>query len=164
MAAQNVSSLVALAHFNNSTICLSHSIGDHGFFIRVLATDHVVGNPSLIYNLLPPKILHSITLANGSKAQLTGIGQASPLSSLSLDYVLFVPDCPFNLISINKFTRSLNCYITFTSGSLFIKDQRTGNKLEQALNNNVSITLNYLHQLYAMFLHLQISFTIFWVI
>jgi len=50
---------------------------------------------------------------------LTGIGQSSPLSPLSLDYVLFVPSCPVNLISINKFTCSLSCSITFTSDSLY---------------------------------------------
>ena len=47
---------------------------------------------------------------------LTGIGQSSPLS---LDYVLCVPSCPVNLISINKFTCSLSCSITFTSDSLY---------------------------------------------
>jgi hypothetical protein len=38
---------------------------------------------SLISNLSRPKIPHNITLANGYKAQVTSIGQASPLLSLS---------------------------------------------------------------------------------
>jgi len=127
MASQKVSTSVTLAHFSNSTVCLSHSLGS--WILDSGASDHLVGNPSLIYNLSPPKIPHNITLANGSKAQVTGIGQASPLPSLPLDYVLFVPGCPFNLISISKLTSSLDCSITFTSGSLFIKDQSTGNKI-----------------------------------
>lgn len=53
------------------------------------ASDHVVGNHSLVHNLLPPIISHNITLANGSKAQVPGIGQVSLLPSLSLDSVLF---------------------------------------------------------------------------
>jgi len=127
MASQKVSTSVTLAHFSNSTVCLSHSLGS--WILDSGASDHLVGNPSLIYNLSPPKIPHNITLANGSKAQVTGIGQASPLPSLPLDYVLFVPGCPFNLISISKLISSLDCAITFTSGSFFIKGQSTGNKI-----------------------------------
>lgn len=62
------------------------------------ASNQIVGNPSLISNFSPPKISHSINLANGSKAHATGSGQASPLPSLYLDYVLFVPGCPINWI------------------------------------------------------------------
>jgi len=87
--------------------------------------DHVVGNPSLIYNLSPPEIPHNITFANGYKEQVIDFGQTSPLPSLSLDYVLFVPSYPFNLISISKLTHSLNCSIKFTSSSLFKQDQST---------------------------------------
>jgi len=123
-AIQPVSSSTTLAHFNNSTVCLSHSTGS--WVLDSGASDHVVGDPSLISNLSPPKISHNITVANGSKAQVTGIGQASPLPSLSLNYVLFVPGSPFNLISISKLTQSLNCSITFSSNSFLIQDRSTG--------------------------------------
>lgn len=108
MGIQPVSSSATLAHFNNSMVCLSHST--RSWVLDSGASDHVVGDPSLISNLSPPKIPHNITVANGSKAQVTGIGQASPLPSLSLNYVLFVPGSPFNLISISKLTQSLNCF------------------------------------------------------
>ena len=109
MGIQPVSSSATLAHFNNSTVCLSHST--RSWVLDSGASDHVVGDPSLISNLSPLKIPHNITVANGSNAQVTGIGQASPLPSLSLNYVLFVPGSPFNLISISKLTQSLNCSI-----------------------------------------------------
>lgn len=124
MVVQPILSPAILALFGNSTACLSHCIGS--WILDFGAYDHVVGNPSLISNLSPPNIPHNITLANGSKAQVTGIGQASPLSSLSLNYVLFVPGCPFNLISISKLTDSLNCSITFSSKSFCIQDCNTG--------------------------------------
>jgi len=44
----------------------------------------------------------------------------------SLNSVLLIPNCPFNLISISKLTHSLNCAITFTSDSFLIQDQSTG--------------------------------------
>jgi hypothetical protein len=124
MDVQQTSAAATFAQIGNSTACLSHSVGS--WILDSGASDHVVGNPSLISNLLPPRIPHNITVANGSKAQVTGIGQASPLSSLPLNHVLFVSGSPFNLISISKLTRSLNCSITFCSDSFIIQDRSTG--------------------------------------
>jgi hypothetical protein len=90
MAVEQTSAAATLAHVGDTSACLSHSMGS--WILDSGAPDHVVGNPSLIFNLLPPKIPHNITLANGSKTLVTGIGQALPLPSLSLNYVLFVPD------------------------------------------------------------------------
>lgn len=103
--------------FTACLACLSHSVGS--WILDSGASDHVVGNPFLISNLSPPKNTHNITLANGSKTQVTGIGQASPLPSLSLNYVLPILGSLFNLISISTLTRSLNRYITFSLNSLF---------------------------------------------
>ncbi|MCI21740.1 receptor-like protein kinase, partial [Trifolium medium] len=80
MVVQQTSAAATLAHIGNSTVCLSHSVGS--WILDSGAFDHVAGNPSLISNLLPPRIPHIITVANGSKAQVVGIGQASPLPSL----------------------------------------------------------------------------------
>ena len=54
-----------------------------------------------------------ITLANGSQTMAKGIGSACPLPFVSLTFVLYVPDSPFNMISISKLTRDLNVLITF---------------------------------------------------
>ena len=40
--------------------------------------------------------------------------------------VLYVPNSPFNLISINKLTRDLNCLITFYDNFVTLKDRSTG--------------------------------------
>jgi len=127
-------------HWLNSTVCLSHST--RSWVLDSGASDHVVDDPSLISNLSPPKIPHNITVANGSKAQVTGIGQASPLPSLSLNYVLFVPGSPFNLISISKLAQSLNCSITFSSDSFLIQDRSTGKTIG---TGSQSQGLYYLH-------------------
>ncbi|RHN48943.1 hypothetical protein MtrunA17_Chr7g0269211 [Medicago truncatula] len=86
MVVQPILSPTTLTLFGNSTTCLSHCV--RSWILDSGASDHVVGNPSLISNLSPPNIPHSITLANGSKAQVTGIGQASPLPSLLLNCVI----------------------------------------------------------------------------
>ena len=63
-------------------------------------------------------LLSMITLTNGSQTMAKGIGSACPLPSVPLTYVLYVHYCPFNLISISKLTRDLNCLITFSNNSV----------------------------------------------
>ncbi|RVW15399.1 Retrovirus-related Pol polyprotein from transposon TNT 1-94 [Vitis vinifera] len=74
--------------------------------------------------LLPP--LPTVTLANGSQTVAKGIGLALPLPSLPLTSVLYTPECPFNLISISKITRTLNCSITFSDKFVTLQDRSTG--------------------------------------
>ena len=41
--------------------------------------------------------------------------------------MLYVPEFPFNLISISKLTRDLHCVLTFSHNSVTLKDRSTGN-------------------------------------
>ena len=63
-----------------------------------------------------------ITLANGSQTMAKGIGSTCPLPSIHLIYVFYVPDFPFNLISISKLTCDLNCLIAFFDNSITLQD------------------------------------------
>ena len=67
-----------------------------------------------------------ITLANGSQTMAKGIESTSPLPSIPLTSVFYVPDSPFNLISISKLNRDLNCLITFSDNSVKLQDRSTG--------------------------------------
>ena len=67
-----------------------------------------------------------ISLANGSQTMAKGIGSSCLLPFVPLTYVLYVPGCLFNLISINKFTRDLNCLITFSENFVTLQDRSTG--------------------------------------
>ena len=67
-----------------------------------------------------------ITLANGSQTMAKGISSACLLPFIPLTFVLYVPNCPFNLISINKLTCDLNCLITFSDNFVTLQDQSTG--------------------------------------
>ena len=55
-----------------------------------------------------------------------GIGLTHPLPSLPITYILYTHECPFNLISIIKITRTLNCSITFYDNLVTLKDWSTG--------------------------------------
>ena len=123
-ASSNVAALELQS--GKSSVCFSQSLSSSSWILDSGASDHIAGNPSLFSNLSSTKNTHFITLADGSKVQATGVGKISPLPSLDLDSVLLVPGTPFNLLSISKLTRSLNCSVTFSSDSFHIQDRTTG--------------------------------------
>ena len=107
------------------SVCLSHSSGP--WILDFGASDHLYGNKDLFSSLTITSPLPIITLANGSQTMAKGISLACPLPSIPLTYALYVPDCPFNLISISKLTRDLNnCLITFFDNFVTLQDRSTG--------------------------------------
>ena len=117
-------SILSIVQIGNASACLSHTSGswilDYGAF------DHLSGNKDLFSSLTITSPLSMITLANGSQTMAKGIGLACPLPSVPLTYVLYVPNCPFNMIYISKLTRELNCLITFSDNSITLQDQSMG--------------------------------------
>ena len=119
------STVASVAHTGNSVACLAHSslgpwVLDSG------ASDHMSGNKNLFSHISNSFSLPSVTLANGSKTAAKGIGQAIISPSITLNSVIYVPECPFNLISISQLTRTLNCSITFTDKCVTLQDRSTG--------------------------------------
>ena len=78
------------------------------------ASDHIYGNKGLFSSLTITSLLPMIILANGSQTMSKGIGLTCPLPFISLTSVLYVLDSPFNIISISKLIRDLNCLIIFS--------------------------------------------------
>ena len=105
-----------VAQTSNASSCFSHSsrpwVLDYGVF------DHLSGNKGIFSSLTFTSPLPMVTLANGSQTIAKGTGFACPLPSLPLTFVLYVPDSPFNLISISKLIRDLNCLIVFSDNSI----------------------------------------------
>jgi len=68
-----------------------------------------MGNKPLLSSLYSTSYLPSI---DGSKVLSHGVGTVNLFPSLSIDNVLYVPDSPFNLLSIIRLTHSLDCVIS----------------------------------------------------
>ena len=49
-----------------------------------------------------------------------------PLPQLSLNFVLFVPSCPFNLISTSKLTRTLDFSVLLVNNFILVQDRHIG--------------------------------------
>ena len=56
-------------------------------------------------------------MADGSKIVSHGMVRVKPLPSLHLQFVLYMPSSPFNLISISQVTHTPNCTITYSIDS-----------------------------------------------
>ena len=117
-------SIAFVTQTDNACACLSHS--SRPWILDSGASDHLSDNKDLFSSLTFISPLPMVTLANGSQSMAKGIGSAYPLPSLPLTFVLYVLDSPFNLISISKLTRDLNCLITFSDHSITLQDQSMG--------------------------------------
>ena len=114
------SSISSVAQTGNASACLSHLSGTW------ILNSRVSGNEDLFSSFTITSSLPMITLANGSQTMAKGISSACPLPSVPLTSVLYVPNSPFNMISISKLTRDLNCLITFYDNFVTLQDRSTG--------------------------------------
>ena len=112
-----------VAQTGNASAYLTHSLGP--WILDSDASDHLSGNKDLFSSLTITSPLPMITLANGTQTMAKGIESACPLSSLPLTFILYVPDSPFNTISISKLIHDLNCSITFSYSSITLQDRST---------------------------------------
>ena len=114
--ATKAASISSVTQIDNASARLSRSFGP--WILNHEASDHLSGNKNLFSSLTIMSPLPMITLVNGSQTMAKGIGSACPLPSVPLTFVLYIPNCPFNLISISKLTRDLKCLITFSDNSI----------------------------------------------
>lgn len=108
-----------------SFACLTKSPPLGPWIIDSGASDHISGNKNHFTTFTPTSNSSNVTLANGSQTAIKGIGNVQ-LPSISLDHVLFAPACPYNLVSVSKLTKSLDCSITFVADSVIVQDRSTG--------------------------------------
>ena len=59
--------------------------------------------------------LPNVTLADGLATIVSGLDTANFSPNLSLFSVLYIPNFPFNLLSLSKLTKLLNCTAIFLS-------------------------------------------------
>ncbi|KAJ9693466.1 hypothetical protein PVL29_012301 [Vitis rotundifolia] len=117
--------VASVAQTGNVSVCFSQSPSLGPWILNSGASDHISSNKHLFSSITTTSVLPTVTLANDSQTMAKGIGLAHPLPSLPLHSVLYAPECPFNLISISKITRTLNCSITFSDKFLILHDKST---------------------------------------
>ena len=89
-------SISSVAQTGNASACVSHSFSS--WILDSRASNHLSSNKNIFSSLTITSSLPMITLTNGSQTMAKGIGSACPLPFVPLTSVLYVLDCPFNLI------------------------------------------------------------------
>jgi uncharacterized membrane protein YgcG len=107
----------------SSNTCL-HSSSSPSWVIDSGASDHMTGNSSLLSNISNPCSPFSVTVANGTKTPVQGIGTVST-PNLTFSNVLYLPEFPFNLLSVHKLTVALRCSIAFFPSYCVFQDLKT---------------------------------------
>ncbi|RVW63210.1 Retrovirus-related Pol polyprotein from transposon RE1 [Vitis vinifera] len=115
-----------VAQTGNASACLTHTSSLGPWILDSGSSDHISGNKDLFSSITTTSILPTVTLANGSQTMAKGFGFAHSLPFLPLHSVLYAPECPCNLISISKITRTLNRSITFSDKFVTLQDRSTG--------------------------------------
>ena len=89
------------------------------------ATDQMKGNSSLFTMFQSHPSSSNVTLSNGSTSCVLGTGTIHQTPLITLTSVLSLPQFSFNLISMSKLTRTLNCSISFFPDCCLIQDLST---------------------------------------
>ncbi|KAH0675335.1 hypothetical protein KY285_023136 [Solanum tuberosum] len=89
-------------------------------------TDHIVGTESLLNHGLTVKSSGQVQLPNGDSAKVTQSGCSQLQGGDVVKNVLCVPEFNFNLLSMAKLTRQLNCCAIFYPDYLLLQDLFTG--------------------------------------
>jgi transposase InsO family protein len=116
----NASSSLLIASGNT---CL-HSSSSPSWVIDSGASDHMTGNSSLLSHTSSPCSPSFVTVANGTKTPVQGKGTVTT-SDLTLSDVLYLPQFPFNLLSVHKLTLALNCSVAFYPSHCEFQDLKT---------------------------------------
>ncbi|KAG5600404.1 hypothetical protein H5410_031774 [Solanum commersonii] len=103
------SPLSSTSQTGNSFACLTKSSLTCPWILDSSASDHI-----------------TVTLTNGSRTAVKGIGDVQLHPSITLKSVLFAPKYPFDLIFVSKLTKHLNCGVTFLADFVVVQDRRTG--------------------------------------
>ena len=115
--------VTAIAESGKPNTCLVSSSSK--WVIDSGATDHMTGNSSLFSTFQSHTSAPTVTLADGSKSRVLGSGSVNPTPLISLSSVLSLPELSFNLISVSKLTRALNCSAQFFPDYCLFQDLTT---------------------------------------
>ena len=85
----------------------------------------MTGNSNLFTTFKLHPSISTVTLADKSTSSVLGSGTIHPTPLITLTSVPSLPQFSFNLISVNKLTRTLNCSISFFPDHCLIQDLST---------------------------------------
>ena len=89
------------------------------------ATDHITNKMTSLCNFEGFSSPTHVSIANGKHVSVKGKGKIKLMSNSIESSILYVPSFPFQLLSIGKITRTLNCRAIFDSQQVLFQDLAT---------------------------------------
>jgi hypothetical protein len=115
------SSTATLAQSGIASHCLLSSTSDP-WVIDSGANEHMIGSSTSLSDYHFVDTPQSVTLANGSLSKVAGSGTTHLSLDIELLSILHVHGFPFNLLSISKITKALNCLVSFYPSLCIFQD------------------------------------------
>jgi hypothetical protein len=117
-------STATLAQSGIASHCLLSSTCN-SWIIDSGANEHMTGSATSLSDYHLVDTPHNVTLANGFLSTVAGSGHTHLNPDIKLLSVLHVPGFPFNLLSISKITKALNCSVSFYPSLCIFQDLKT---------------------------------------
>ncbi|KAK2966571.1 hypothetical protein RJ640_009343 [Escallonia rubra] len=110
----NPSANMATSNFSGKT--------ENGWIVDTGATNHITHDVNSLSNVEQQHNIPPVQIPDGKTIHVHALRQINLGNRLILDQVLGVPDFCFNLMSVSKLTRDLNCTLTFWQNFFVIQD------------------------------------------
>ena len=114
----------------------SNKISNNFWIIDSGATDHMTPTSQLFHTYTPCPSSRKIAVANGSLTTVAGFGDIHITPTLILKDVLHVPKLSASLVSIQKLTHDLKCYVVFFPSYCVFQDQVSRRRIGLAKERN----------------------------
>ena len=122
---------LALSDTPSLSFCInvSHRVYDDSWIIDFGATNYMTSKSQLFNTYTPNPSNKKIVVAGGSLATVAGFGDIYITPTLILKNVLYVSKLSANLVSIQKLTHDLKCYVIFFPSYCVLQKQGLGRRI-----------------------------------
>ena len=117
-----------VANMSGTINCFLASIKTNFWIVDTGASNHMVSNLDLMSSsqALPLSAHNQVLLPNGNIAQISHKGTCTLDKDQTLQDVLHIPMFKYNLLSVSKLTKDLQCFATFYPDFFLFQDLYTG--------------------------------------
>ncbi|XP_074352988.1 uncharacterized protein LOC141692148 [Apium graveolens] len=105
-----------------TSLCLLSSTHTNSWIIDSGASDHICSSMNLFHTVKQIDENSFITIPDGTKIQVTHVGNIKLNNLIELTDVLYAPSFKFNLIFVSKLVRNTTYIISFTSDSCMLQE------------------------------------------
>lgn len=96
-------------------LALNFTCDNNAWIVDTGATNHMTSRLELLskYDLVPTPHRSKVHLSTGNTVSVSHVGTSCVFDNQNISNVLFLPDFKYNLLSVSKITKELQCMVSF---------------------------------------------------